>query len=58
MNEIIKNQCANLVKDATKSFQIKLEQWPCTMAVLGICATWAFVSWINSPVYGVDNKVV
>ncbi len=28
---------------------ITLEAWPCTVAVLGVCATVAFIAWLNSP---------
>ena len=52
MNNIIKNEGTNLVNEAVKNADIKitLEQWPCAVAVLGLCVTYAFVSWINRPI--------
>lgn len=52
MNDIVKDQGMNYVSEAVKSADIKicLEQWPCAVTVLGLCATYAFVSWLNRPV--------
>lgn len=52
MNDLIKREGTTCVTEAIKNAYIKitLEQWPCAVAVLGICATYAFVSWVNRPV--------
>ena len=52
MNDLIKRVGSMCVAEAIKNADIKitLEQWPCAVAVLGICATYAFVSWVNRPV--------
>lgn len=59
MNNIVKKEGINLLPEVLKSADTKftLEQWPCTVAILGICATYAFVSWLNRPVHDVENKV-
>lgn len=51
MNDMIKREGAEYIADAIKTADIKisLEQWPCAVAVLGVCATCAFVAWINKP---------
>lgn len=52
MNDLIKREGTTCVTEVIKNADIKitLEQWPCAVAVLGICATYAFVSWVNRPV--------
>ena len=52
MNDLIKRERTTCVTEASKIADIKttLEQWPCAVAVLGICATYALVSWANRPV--------
>lgn len=59
MSDIIKKEGANLLSETVKTadIQITLEQWPCAVAVLGVCVTYAFVSWINRPVHEVGDKV-
>ena len=49
MNDMIKREGTICVSEAVKNADIKitLEQWPCAVAILGICATYAFVSWVN-----------
>lgn len=51
MNDMIKREGTTCVAETVKNADIKitLEQWPCAVAVLGICATYAFVSWVNRP---------
>ena len=58
MNDIVKNEETNFMAEAVKVADIKitLEQWPCAVAVLGVCVTYAFVSWINRPVHEVEDK--
>lgn len=52
MNDMLKREGAAYAAETAKNADIKitLEQWPCAIAVLGICATYAFVSWVNRPV--------
>lgn len=54
MKELMKENSRDITQDIVKSDNIKitLEQWPCTVAILGICATYAFVSWINQSAMG------
>lgn len=49
MNEVMRNECCNAVTNAIESADIKitLEPWPCAVAILGVCATYAFVSWLK-----------
>ncbi len=51
MNDVLRNECCNVAAKAVESADIKitLEPWPCVVAVLGICATYAYVSWLNHP---------
>lgn len=58
MNNIIKTEGSNYLSEVIKSADIKItiEQWPCAVAVLGICATYAFVSWVNRPAMQIDNE--
>lgn len=58
MNDVMKSEAITFWSDAAKSADIKitLEQWPCTIAVLGVCATYAFVSWINKSAHEVGDK--
>ena len=37
---------AEVLKNA--DVKIRLEQWPCAVALLGVSAAWAFVNWVNS----------
>ena len=59
MNDLVRKEETNIWSEAVKTADIKitLEQWPCAVAVLGICATYAFVYWINRPIYEVEDKV-
>jgi len=49
MNEMIKRDCTTAVTEAVKNanVNINLENWPCAVAVLGVCATVAFVEWLQ-----------
>ena len=49
MNEMIKKDCTTAVTEAVKNanVNITLEDWPCAVAVLGICETLAFVEWLQ-----------
>lgn len=49
MNEIMRNECCQVASEAVRSADIKitLEQWPCAVAILGVCMTYAFVVWLN-----------
>ncbi len=51
MDEMIRKDCVTAVSEAVKhaNVNITLEAWPCTVAVLGVCATVAFIAWLNSP---------
>ena len=51
MNEIVKNQGGTLIFELIKSanIAIKLEQWPGTVAILGICTSCVVIAWINRP---------
>lgn len=26
---------------------VRLEQWPCAVAIIGVCAAYVFLAWIN-----------
>ena len=58
MNNIIKTEGTACLSNIINSADIKitLEQWPCTVAVLGICATYAFITWANRPIMKTSNK--
>ena len=49
MNEMIKKDCTTAVTEAVKNanVNITLEDWTCAVTVLGICATLAFVEWLQ-----------
>lgn len=49
MNDIINNEGKDYVLDNLRSIDIKLklEQWPLVVAILGVCVTYSFVSWVN-----------
>lgn len=51
MDEMIRKDCAAAVSEAVvknANVNITLEDWPCAVAVLGICATVAFLAWLDS----------
>jgi hypothetical protein len=50
MNDIMKQNCFDLGGEALGNADIKLslEGWPCTLAILGVCATTGFVAWVKS----------
>lgn len=50
MNDMIKGEDSNIMREVIKSANIKitLEQWPCAVAILGIGATYAFVTWLEN----------
>ena len=58
MNDLIKRESATCVTEALKNADIKitLEQQPCAVTVLGICATYAFVSWVNKTMEEQKNE--
>ena len=49
MSEIIKKDCITTVSDVVRNsnVNIRLEEWPCAVAILGVCATIAFVEWLK-----------
>lgn len=50
MKEVVKEEGNNIITELVKSADVKitLEQWPCTVAILGICMTCSFIAWINA----------
>lgn len=50
MNNIITHEEIRCIAEALKGVDIKirLEQWPCTVAILGVCATLVAMAWINN----------
>ena len=55
MNEVMRNEGSGIITEVIKSADIKitLEQWPCTVAILGVCVTCAFIAWVNKPLRNV-----
>lgn len=49
MDEMIKENCATAIIEAVKNanVDISLKDWPCAVAVLGVCATVAFMEWLQ-----------
>ncbi len=52
MNNYMESEHNDCLSELIQSADIKidLEGWPCTVAVLGICAVCAFGIWVNRPV--------
>lgn len=59
MNNSINEKGMDYISEAIKSIDIKitLEQWPCAVAILGGCATYAFVSWINKTSSEINENI-
>ena len=50
MTESKKKYQKNMANDVRYMIDEGLARWPCAVAVLEICAIYAFASWVNRPV--------